>query len=84
MVLEYTGDAHKAAFKHRWSHLLRQLRTHLSDRVNEGILGQKLRNEVPGVRIGNLLHFFLFEVVVELEKNAQILLCQIFLAEEKN
>ena len=43
MSLEYTGDASKAVFKDQWDHMVRHLRTKLSDRGTQGIFLTKLR-----------------------------------------
>ena len=43
MDLEYPGDAQMGKFKDHWDHMVRHLRTKLSDHDKEGILVKKLR-----------------------------------------
>ena len=43
MDLDYPGDAQMGPFKDRWDHMVRHLRTKLSDHDKEGILVKKLR-----------------------------------------
>merc|ERR1712127_503146 len=42
MELEYPGDANLGKFKDRWDHMVRHLRTALTDRDTEGILVKKI------------------------------------------